>query len=331
MPPSGKEAADFFAELRAGSIEVLRRFGLPESPKDKTVRWKHGRPVGAVLHYTAGVDWKGPARWLNGAQNRSSSCHFLVLDRKLDEVQDIAARFLAMAGLDVLALMLADLDAGTWHATWANTSCVGIENRNAGLLRERGGRLFWGGDDWKAEFPAGALGKTAVEIDGRWWEPYTRGQIAADVAICRMLQALHADEGGLDPSWIVPHSCISGGKMDTGRSFPVAAVRDAILGIEPLEWLDAYDGAPAPFDACGHADLGDLLAGGKWRDRLDAVRRGLGRLGYAVSGAGPDLDPVTSQAVYMFQKSRKLATDRVPGRATRKAIHARLAQFGLHR
>lgn len=365
-------ARDFFHALRVASKAILKHLGIPVSPGRRTRRWEHGHPVGITYHYTAGVSWKGAASWLNDVRNTESSCHLLVADRLPTE---LASLFPSEAlGLDVLVIMLADLDKATWHGNWSNGYNVGIENRNAGILRRNQavshgarGTWTWWANEWRAAFPHVELGKTPELVDGTWWEPYTVGQLKANVRLGQMLYGLV--EGALEPSWLVPHSCIKSTKFDTGRLFPLQAVRQATLdqiSVDQLTWLkdfqqdppgymDAFDEAEdlrflielaqrqagrrdedgmASYPICEEppgVDLQLLIQKGAWRDELDAVRRGLSMLGYVVDGAGPVLDKTTAHAVWMFQKCAGFTVDSIPGDETQRALAARLAQFGLRR
>lgn len=364
-----KVAKNWIAAVRAASVEVLEYLGLPTNPGSKTRVWKHGRPIGVINHFTAGVTWQGTVRWLNGVRNKKSSCNMLILDRKVDEVSHIIAKYPELDELPVLVLMLSDVDEGTWHAGWANALCWGIELRNAGPLVFNLGDWHWWANDWKAKFPRDKLNKTPINIDGSWWEPYSQGQLAAAITFCQYLHCLYQDDGGLDPSWFLPHSAISKTKWDTGRAFPIHDVRFAVfdqIPVDELFWLrDFADGAgfmldyeeewdnkfleemdhrqgirdeywgDAEIEQCFAGpppmDLQMLITAGDWRCELDAIRRALNKLGYTTSGRGQKLDYETSLAVYQFQKSMGLHTDKVPGPKTQKALHKRLRDFQLEK
>lgn len=362
-----QEAVKFFEDLRKFSVEVLKYIKAPTGPGAKVRKWKFGRPKGIIEHFTAGVSWKSSAAWLNNPTNQHSSCHFLITDTLVTEVEAIRAKYPSIHFLPVTCLLLSDIKQGTWHAGWANSMCVGIENRNAGEIRKKGDKYYWWARNWTDEFPA-VLGKTPVFVNGKYWEPYTKGQIKANIHIGRALQAMTSAEGGLSRNWIIPHSCVSGQKADTGPAFPLFDVRDAVFSGNPVDQMDFiskmaddpvyirdYDEvndsaflselAARQSDrnvdeeltdkdfknmiSVPTADLQLLIKQGDWKKELDAVRRALSKLEYHVTGAGPTLDTDTSTAVQFFQRSMGLKADGVPGDITQRAIHERLSSLGL--
>lgn len=355
-------AQEFFRSLRRVSVEFIRRNSLPTSPGNKVRRWKYGYPKGIIMHYTGGVGWKSTIQHLNGAQNPKSSCHFLVLDRHINEYQASTRYYPILQTLPTSVFMLSDLDRSTFHATWANEMCVGIENRNAGLVRKSGSQWNWWPSNWTAVFPHEELGKLPVKIGDKWWEPYTKSQLVSNIVLGRMLHSLYQGTGGLDPSWILPHSAIEERKYDTGRAYPFNTVRDAILNkhsINSMSWLDSFSDLLSPLSGVDETPFalseqtersGGMkseeylqaiampphkmrarVKNGEWEDDLDAVRTSLHSLGYWVGEAqGRVLDPTTKLAVWQFQKAMELETDGIPGESqTQPALAERLKTFGL--
>ena len=366
MLSQDKQGARYLLQqLREASIEACTRYGIPAGPGFKIKKWRHGRPRGVILHYTAGVDGLGSARWLNGMSNTKSSCHFVVMDRKMAGVDDIYSKYDLLDTLPVTILMLGGLDSATWHAGWVNDLCVGIENRNAGNLKCISDKWCWWPNNWTKEFPSKDLGKTPVEIDGKWWEPYTAGQVEANIILGRNLLTMY--DGQLDRRWFLPHSAVKKTKSDTGRAFPFQGVREAVFDCEneywETDWFKAlgkdpsymgdYDeevdytflrqlgtrqgvrddvwtfGEEQVCEGPPAPDLEALTDEGRWRDELDSVRRALNLLGYVVGGRGPQLDVDTALSVYQFQKSVGLRTDKIPGQKTQVALAERLVDFGL--
>lgn len=360
------ESGEFFEALRDASVEVLRSSGLPIDQGHKRYRsFKHGRPIGVTEHFTAGVAWKGVVRWLNdGTHDNSVSCQMLILDRMLPEVKAAYDKHHELKDLEVVVLLLSDGIVPCWHAGWVNRLSFGIENRNAGLLRGKPGDWRWWANKWRAKFPYKQLGKVPVLIDGQWWEPYTVGQIKANILVGQHLHCLYRSTGGLEPGWFLPHSATTGSKRDTGRAFPLQDVRDAVFAQAPIKgvpWLKAFADNPSDYvlniededdrlfllelpqtdrregeadlAAIGEMpspDLQALVQAGSWKDELDSVRRALAKLGYVTGGHGPTLDPDTALAVYQFQKSVGLKPyDKIPGDETQEALHRRLAAFRL--
>ena len=362
------QSVEFFDALRCASVDILKHFGLPTSQGYKRYsNWAHGAPVGVTEHYTAGVTWKGSVAWLNdGGHKNKVSCQMLILDRMLPEVQPIYAKYPELKDLEVVTLLLSDGVIPCWHAGWVNRLNFGIENRNAGLLRGSKGDWRWWAKNWTARFPHGKLGKTPILIDGQWWEPYTVGQIKANILVCQHLITFSETYGGLQPAWFLPHSATEGSKFDTGKAYPLQDVRDAVfqqMPIEGIPWLKAYAADPVGYaedieeedDALflmeleqrqydrmqGTLDKDDLeempapelqalVQDGLWKDELDSVRRALSKLGYVVGGQGPELDKDTALAVYQFQKSvRCKPYDKIPGDKTQKELYRRLVDFRL--
>lgn len=364
---SVNQSVEFFGALRSASVEVFKHFGLPLSEGSKHYSsWEHGRPIGGMEHYTAGVTWKGTVSWLNdGGNNNSVSCQFLVLDHMPPEVKEIFDRYEELKDLKVAAFELSDGIVPCWQAGWVNKLTVGIENRNAGILRGSNGDWRWWANNWTAKFPHETLGKTPILIDGQWWEPYTRGQIAANILIYQHLHCQYQEYGGLDHRWILPHSATSNAKWDTGRAYPMRNVRKAIIDqvpIDQLYWLGAFEQDPvgaavaledeededflnqlemrqtdrmegeydwAEIQSMPSPDLQQLVQDGEWRQELDAVRRALEKLWYVTGGSGPELDEDTALAVYQFQRSADLKADKIPGTFTQNALYKRLVDFRL--
>jgi len=353
------QAKEFFGALRECSEEVLKYYKLPTDPGFKTRSWKEGHAQGITFHFTAGVTWKESANWLNGSSNKGSSCHFMVLDRRIGEVDAIVSKYPVLDVLPVLVLQLADLNRGTWHAGWVNGMNLGIENRNAGLVKQVGDHWCWWPNNWTEKFPAEGLGKTPVNIEGQWWEPFTYGQVAANVILGQMFYCLY--EGDMDERWMLPHSASAKTKMDTGKAFPLQQVRAAIINqtlLQDLDWLQNYKADPMYMDDyemeqdCGFlqqlaimegdlseeadqcpaldaADLSLLVTPGPWQQELDAIRRALAKLWYVVSGSGEELDEDTRQAIKTFQYSQDLTVDGIPGDKTQAALMKRLKDFHL--
>lgn len=363
-----EQSKEFFGALRAASIDFLKHHGLPTDQGGKRyMHWTHDRPIGVTSHFTAGVTWKGSVRWLNnGGHDNSVSCQMLILDRMLLEYADIIAKYPELKDLKAATILLSSDIIPCWQAGWVNRLTFGIEKRNAGCLRGREGDWRWWGKGWKAKFPHAALGKKPILIDGRWWEPYTYGQVHDEILVCQHLHARFQNEGGLDPRWILPHSATTGSKWDTGRAYPIHDVRDAIMAQMPIEgipWLKTFQENPVGFvveledeedelflqeleerqterkedtpdwievEAMPAPDLQDLVQDGVWREELDSVRLALHKLGYVTGGQGRELDEDTALAVYQFQMSQKdLKADKVPGDKTQRALYRRLADFQL--
>lgn len=364
---SRSEADEFFKALRAASVEFLEWCNLPvDQGRKRCSSWKEGGPIGVTEHYTAGVTWKGTINWLNeGTVSNSVSCQMLILDQMIPDYRDIASKYPELSGLKVTVILLSDGIVPCWHAGWVNRFTFGIENRNAGRLKYDDGQWYWWAKNWQAKFPMEKLSKKPASFGGTWWEPYTHGQICANILVCQMLYCLYPQ---MSPSWFLPHSATTGTKHDTGLAFPLHKVRNAVFGLQPLEdliWLHDFRDVPrwmgdyaesedrdfvhemalrqrGRFDDEGfeedlsvmetppEADLQLLVEAGNWRKELGAIRRALHRLGYEVPATPfQTLDKDTALAVYQFQRSKGLKADKIPGSITQLALVRRLEQFNL--
>jgi hypothetical protein len=246
------QSQEFFQALRAASVEFLQLCGLPTSQGGKRyANWTHGRPIGVISHFTAGVTWKGSIRWLNdGGHDNKVSCQMMILDRMLPEFAAIIAKYPELKDLKVVTLLLSYGIIPCWQAGWVNRLTCGIEKRNAGPLRGKNGDWRWWAKGWKAKFPFKQLDKQPILLDGRWWEPYTYGQVHDEILVCQHLHALYQNEGGLDQRWFLPHSAVAGTKWDTGRAYPIHDVRDAVMAQMPIAgipWLKSFQADPTGY------------------------------------------------------------------------------------
>lgn len=302
---------DFISRWREYSVATLRLRGIPQECGPRRRRWEHDHPIGEIDHFTGGVSFWGSCSWGNSVKNRNSSFPIVIADRILPDAPPMP-RELAKY-LTVTALLISDLEMGHWHGNWTNSRTVGKEHRNTGALKEEGGRFFW----WGGEYDPERLGRP-VRIDGKWYEPYSVDQLATSIWISRVLATIHP----FSPSWVLPHSAVKWGKMDTGRAFPMNMFREAVLSpvfglVDPYElpWMGRFKKAPertlSRLEADEHVryeelmlarsfdddprdeatgiepvydrDLGELIDGGKWQDNLPAISRGLHMLGYHVT------------------------------------------------
>jgi hypothetical protein len=134
----------------------------------------------------------------------------------------------------VPTIIMADWRWGTWHGNWTCNTTLGVENRNGGYHGYN-----------KAKGGLASLGKGALVINGRTWEPYTREQMVCNINIGRLAHGWIDRQ--IDPDWIMPHQCVWAKKMDTGLAYPIHDVRDAIFDatdVEKLEWLGGHPMAP---------------------------------------------------------------------------------------
>ena len=231
---TSREAAELLQALIAASRACLDKLGIPRTPGGgRTRSWRSpGGPEGIAYHYTGGLSGLKSLRWFNDPSwgNTESSAHVLIFDRVTPELELWSSQEVASV-FKVPALIIADVTRGVWATNWANSRCLGVENRNAGALK----------------YDERTVKKARVFSGGWWWEPYTREQMEANVLIGRMFRALRGD-GTFKPEWIVGHSQIWATKHDPGPLFPLHLVRRAIWSEEDLARLDWISMLPSPLE-----------------------------------------------------------------------------------
>lgn len=347
MSYTHQEAAELLQALIAASHTCLDKLSIPRTPGGRTRPWRTpGGPEGIAYHYTGGMSGLKSLRWFNDPSwgNKESSAHALIFDRVTPELalwnsQEAAAVF------HVPTLIIADVSLGVWATNWANSRCLGVENRNGGT----------------AKYDEMELQKPRSYITGRWWEPYTREQMVANILLGRVFRALRGDQI-FRPEWIVGHSMVWASKSDPGPLFPLHLVRRAIwddTDVHQLPWISKFPAVP---HGVGEDELtwwepskdirGDPP---KTEETWDAaVKPGmhpadtpdltlwlcdvLYRMGWP---AGPEVPPDDQLRCFVsyFQRStlafkkdapeKVLGVDGVAGPLTREAMKARLQDLGL--
>jgi len=354
------ECQEFLDQLYTFSMEAKAARGIEGSIRGRKRRsWSRGQPQGEIKHYTAGISFWGTVGWNYNRKNRSSSFPFVVDDRPSVEHPYTDQYPLLKKYLPTLVFMASTLEKSHWHGNWTNDRTIGVENRNAGPLKRDGDHYRW----WGGVFPS-ALGKQPLEIDGRYWEPWTVEQIVSNIVLTRVFSVLYRET--FNRQWVLPHSAIKYTKIDTGRAFPFQLVREvAFSAFDP--WQDSrlkqYTVAPdfaltleaeedqAYFDLMlvrysdevrdesvgirpeWDDEAASLIEGGCWRDHLPIVKNALYKLGHDLSWLGKETTNHTEMvklAVWIFQKSVPyLKDDSIPGPKTRAALLQRLQQFQL--
>jgi N-acetyl-anhydromuramyl-L-alanine amidase AmpD len=235
----------FYRPLREVSIAICRQLKIapnPIAPKRRLGRWANGRcAVGVAYHYTGGPDGTKSARWFNDPKwkNEGSSAHVLILDRCAGPIGRTWERMVTGSlrrAFPVPTLLLADFSQSTWCSNWANPYCLGVELRNCGYNID---------DNPGGKYSLKKIGKTAIKIDDRYYEPYTRQQMVSAINIGRMVA--HISDEDFDPNWIIGHHCIRSDKNDPGPHFPIQLVRYAIEGDESpenIDWLEGFENSP---------------------------------------------------------------------------------------
>lgn len=360
---TAQEAVEFFKQWKGFTGEALAILA-PKCPATqiKKVRPWHvegkGGPQGVIYHYTGGPNGISSVRWANeNPQNTGSSWHVTLMDHRYKALEHLLSQYpLVKMYLPVTGLFIASLDKGTWHGNWTNDRTFGIENRNLGRLNSKG---------YRRKFKSK---KAPVQIRGQWWEPYTKGQILANIFVARALRLIQESKGApFLPEWNLPHSAVWGpgtDKMDTGSAFPMFNVRAAVFEptfVEEPLWLSQYadhtvvdheedeefatemmdlqrDTRPPPYIMVDLSTVEDS----SWRGHLPWVRWAFQQLGYhVVPGSGNllSLDSSTALTTGIFQrcthakkwkpKHGALKVDGIPGRETIHAIMIALNYFAI--
>lgn len=252
------DASVFFEQLEQFTALWVRRFVDPDlepSSPWHCEQWTYGQPTGAVIHFTADPDPVRVARWLlDHSYNTRVSAHAMILPRWTDETRELARGFPAVSALSAPVLQFVDPNSEAWHATWANEWAYGIENVYVGEVQCRGGNFFWwrprdrSAAEWTSRWTADQ--GEPMPILRRWWCPYPKDQVQANIELLRWLNAYF--DGSLNnPAMVIGHEHVQEAKSDPGPAFPLHAVRRGLLP-------DSYDG-PVWDDT-------DLMHGQTWRD-----------------------------------------------------------------
>ena len=175
------------------------------------------KPQYLVMHYTAGSSARSSADWLCNPAAKASA--HVVLGRAGEIIQ------------------LAPFNVVTWHAgvsQWAglvglNSHSIGIEMDNAGLLKKVGNQY----QAWFAKvYPEDQVTLAAHRNGGPVspWHAYSEAQIERAMELAELLVEHYDLQDVLGHEDIAP-----GRKIDPGPAFPLAAVRNRVIGREQDE------------------------------------------------------------------------------------------------
>lgn len=235
-------AREFFFQLGIFSARYASHVGLSSmiSPWGPS-HWEDGRPKGAILHYTADEDFHRVLRWFARPKYQAKvSANVVIADGRVAAHEECAWGLSLIRDLPATVVQCRRPETPSWHATWVNKRCYGVELVNAGELREHGGEFVtWrkrdkSASDWTALWNP-RVKKTPIFQYGRWWAPYNPAAIEAAVSVLRYVHAKF-DES-LAPSLILGHEAVQGvdtrgihtDKRDPGPSFPIHGIRQSVL------------------------------------------------------------------------------------------------------
>jgi hypothetical protein len=349
-----KEANDIYESLRVISAIILKAIGClpePHKPIIRTKKWRHGRFIGILYHYTGGPSGLKSMRWGNhpGWGNKSSSWHVTIFDRIPDNI--IGELWVKHASKELRKLfptptiIMADWRWGTWHGNWTNDALLGVENRNTGYS----GWSRLGTDGIQQ------LGKEPIFVGGRTWEPYTREQIVSNINLGRLANGFTNNQ--LDPDWVLPHSAVCGVKADTGLVYPIHTIRNEIFNSGKQDnlflkkWLQGFELSPRTKEDDDTywdftEDVRDDLIFVPWVEAPKELKHFLPTESFEYSAnslynmgfnTGPEIpDPQTiKKNVRIFQRSTHywssghLGLDGVVGKMTSKALEKRMKQLRI--
>jgi N-acetyl-anhydromuramyl-L-alanine amidase AmpD len=372
------EARDFFERLATYAAEYVR-IAIPQVHRhwpsgNCYEEWRFDHPIGNVLHYTAGVSFAGTIRhFVLGSRASSNWVVAKALDARFDRIR-------ADLGLDAAlraeCVQVVPPTLPAWHAGWMNRLTTGIEVRNAGVLRaypkdrgepgqrsmtrnaffEYAGRdvddldFFWWGEGWTKRFEGEVL-----EVNGSWWESWSRGSIATVIALLRYLNALHP--GRLDPVHLLAHHQVAAAKNDVVLPVDLDLIRTAVLfddrHVDDLEWLAEYDDCEDGFEDVddpwmlresderqsdrAEEDLDGFEPGARisGADLPDWAIEALRRFGFFVghsNGTNVEVDEeAVRRSTRIYQRGRNLTVDGVLGPATAAALDRDLRTWRLRR
>lgn len=365
---------DPFEQLVDYTKAVCRKVGVPWRDRRRR-NWREwdepGGPTGFLIHFTASNAAVRPGRPLGrvphllsrfAVNSGTPGVHLIAMDRRFDEFEKLRAGYPVFDELEV-DVFCWGLDKAFYHGNQANGWAVGVENRNCGVLKKKGNEFFW------HRGTAPYRGRAPAKVRGLWVEPYTLGQIKANILLLRWLRDRYGDR--IRSERVLGHCHVTSNRTDPMPHFPLALVRKAAFedrGV-PLEsrwfkWFDNYGNDTTDFlgryddwlerlvvedrddeDIFAREDRPDMVAepgldlygddgrvtGGDGEEAL----RGLEQLGYYPNGNQGAVD----WTIKLFQsrwvkrrRGRWVNTMDVTGRvdrATLKAIRKMKKQFKL--
>lgn len=181
--------------------------------------WNLNFPVGVVDHYTAGISPRGTLKWFSSRPREpgigNSSAH-VVLDRE-----------------GILYVVVNPLKYIAWHAPGANSTSIGIEHVNAGLLlRKTSGEYRYLGT---RKYPEDRVEQLQEVNEGEFWEPYTTAQLVVNIVFKRWLaQAVP----GMKKDRFVDHQEVDPNrKKDCGPLWPLRELNALVFSMEAIRGM----------------------------------------------------------------------------------------------
>ena len=206
--------------------------------------WAAGYPTGWGTHFTASNAavskrlklGRIPTLFRRFARRSGSpGVQFITWDGYVPQFEEIRKKYkaLTLLGTDVWCW---GLDKAFYHGNDLNDFAIGIEHRNIGRLHNLSrGRVGWG-KDGHVEY----VGRKPIQVRGRPYEPFTKGQIQSSILLGRWSRVLYP----MEPSRFLGHLHVTSNRSDPFPHFPLQLVRDSIFfddsPISALDWMMAY-------------------------------------------------------------------------------------------
>lgn len=224
-------AIETLAQLKRYTYSAAKLLGVDLRPggRNHSGPYKEGQPTGVICHYTASNAAKGPRRpygrlpvmlrRLRPLSGQGVGCHVVVWDEPVSRLQPLKARYPLLQAVPAEVLFFGD-ELALWHAGSANRWSLGIEVRNCGELhRSSRGAFFWNRGKHRYR------GRTPLEINGTYWEPFTYSQMLGTLWISRLFAAVHP----IQPQRFLGHTQVSSTRIDPGPHFPLHELRSAVF------------------------------------------------------------------------------------------------------
>jgi len=187
--------------------------------------WADGQPTGLVDHYTAAPWAAGALRWFSSQERKDAQGNLLPGNSSAHIVMDRNGA--CMIVVDPLTTV-------AWHATIANSTHIGIEHVNCGLLRKKDDAFYFMEN---RTYPV-ARAAQVQEIDGEFWEPFTVLQFVSNIVLKRLFRwALPS----MDPKKFVEHKDVDpANKIDCGPLWASKALNELAFSnkaFRSMQWV----------------------------------------------------------------------------------------------
>ena len=180
--------------------------------------WSSPFPSGLVDHYTAGIKASHTLKWFSNKKRsiRGNSSAHILIDRN-----------------GIILSVIDPLTKIAWHAGDDNTSNIGVEHVNAGLLTKNSDGKFYYQET--RSYPESRIPRIQ-QIEDMYWEPYSTAQIISNIVLKRWLfeaiptlkEDYFTDHQALDPDR----------KLDCGPLWPLYELNELVFSWKPVRGMD---------------------------------------------------------------------------------------------